>query len=263
MLTASGLDAGPDALAEQVFLPARRGSLQLEMLAATRAAERLPWRVDGTLAAIDAELRAGRPVLVLQNLGVAWPAKWHYAVVVGIDPAAGEVVLRSGRERRRTTDTDLFLRTWRRSDFWAFVALRPGELPAQPVAQRYHRTVADLEATGHLQAARAAWAAAAARWPEDPVPLFGLGNVALALGEAAAAEGWYRQLLDGHPGHLEARNNLAYALAAQGRHEEALATLRDALARTAPDDARRRAVLRDSLRELGEAGALGGGDEAL
>ena len=100
-LVASGANAELDELVDAVYLPGRQGSLQLEMLAATRSAGRLPYVVNKTLSALLEELDAGRPVIVLQNLGVRVIPRWHYAVVVGIDAGRDRVILRSGTERRR------------------------------------------------------------------------------------------------------------------------------------------------------------------
>ena len=104
--------------------------IEPELLAAARTEGRLPYTVDGTLEAIWQELEVGRPVLVLQNLGVAAIPRWHYAVVVGIDAERGQVILRSGTDERRITPTGAFLHTWRRGGYWGMVVLDPGELPA-------------------------------------------------------------------------------------------------------------------------------------
>jgi len=114
VLVKSGAPASLDDIVDKVYLPGRQGSLQVELLAATRTAGRLPYVIDGRLAAIWRELERGRPVLVLQNLGVAAIPSWHYAVVVGIDAEGGEVMLRSGTDRRRVTATRTFLHTWLR-----------------------------------------------------------------------------------------------------------------------------------------------------
>lgn len=229
VLTESGVDTTIEELVDRVYVPARRGSLQSEILAATRAAERLPYVVDPALSAITAELAAGRPVLILQNLSISWAPLWHYAVVIGVDPHRDEIVLRSGTDERRIMRTAVFLRTWRRSNYWGIVTLRPGELPANPDRDRYARAVAALEQTGHHHSASASWRAGAARWPDDPVQLFGLANADHALGNLAEAEVRFRQLLEKDPAFLGARNNLAMTLLAQGRHAEALAQIDHAL----------------------------------
>ena len=235
ILEASGADVSLDDMIAKVYLPGRKGSLQVELLAATRTSGRLPYVIDPSLAAILAELEAGRPVLVLQNLGIAAIPRWHYAVVVGIDTPRERVILRSGTERRRETPIDVFLRTWSRSDFWGFVALRPGELPAKVDRERYFSAVLGLEQTGRPAEAAIAWQAALQEWPDDTTALFGLGNARLALEDHAGAESAYRKLLAIDPQLTVARNNLALALARQQRYDAALREIDTALAHN--DDA--------------------------
>ena len=225
VLQASGADVELDDIVAKVYIPGRQGSLQLEMLAATRTSGRLPYRIDGTLSALFAELEAGRPVVILQNLGVASIPRWHYAVVIGIDGDRERIILRSGQERRRETPIDVFLRTWSRGDFWGLVTLRPSELPENVDRARYFNTVVGLEQTGQSAAAALAWQAAVERWPGDTTARFGLGNALLAQGRLPAAEAQYRQLISMAPGLIVAYNNLALALARQQRHAEALQTI--------------------------------------
>jgi tetratricopeptide (TPR) repeat protein len=228
-LQASGAGVELDDIVAKVYIPGRQGSLQLEMLAATRTSGRLPYRIDGTLSALLNELEAGRPVIVLQNLGVASIPRWHYAVVVGIDNTRERVILRSGQERRRETPINVFLRTWSRSDFWGLVTLRPDELPENVDRARYFNAVVGLEQTGQSGAAALAWQAALERWPRDTTARFGLGNALLAQGEFAAAEAQYRTLIRMAPELFVAYNNLALALARQRRLAEALQTIDKAL----------------------------------
>jgi tetratricopeptide (TPR) repeat protein len=249
VLQSSGANTSMDSLVEQVYLPGRQGSLQIELMAATRAAGRTPYLIDGSMRAITAELEASRPVLVLQNLGVSWYPRWHYAVVVGVNPMTDQVMLRSGTDRRHVIASKTFLRTWRRSDYWAMVALRPGELPGNPDKGRYFTAIAGLEQTGHSHEARAGWQAALEQWPDEPIALFGLGNVEFALGNFPKAEGLYRQLLRLDPSLASARNNLAHCLARQGRKTEALEQIRLGLAAISGDEPMR-LELEDSLREI-------------
>jgi len=235
ILAASGVQADLDDLTGRVYLQGIEGSLQAELIAQTRAAGRMPYRIDGRLSALVAELGAGRPVLVLQNLGVAWWPRWHYAVVVGVDSERDEIVLRSGTERRRITATRVFLNTWRRSGYWGFVALKPGELPANPDDGRYFASLSALEETGHRDAAWRGWQAAAARWPASRVALFGLANSEFLRDDWRAAERAYRQVLELDPALAMARNNLALSLLRQDRHAAARREAQQALALAAGD----------------------------
>jgi Tetratricopeptide repeat/Peptidase_C39 like family len=252
VLDYSGARSTMAALVERVYLPDRQGSLQAEMLAAARAAGRIPYRVDPSLDAILDELGAGRPVLVLQNLGISWAPRWHYAVIYAVDPESGIIWLRSGTEPERQTPAPVFLRTWARADFWALVVLRPGELPANPDPERFLAALVAMDATGNPDAALPSWRSARAMWPNLPLPLFALGNAALAAGDAADAESLFRRLLEIQPRHAAARNNLAHALAAQGQTEAAIAELGLALSQPDLTEGLRR-ELEDSLAGIAHA----------
>lgn len=249
VLEASGVTSDLPTMVRQVYLPGREGSLQAELVAATRAAGRVPYRIDGSLAALHAELAAGRPVLVLQNLGVRMLPRWHYAVVVGLDTAGREVVLRSGTERRRVTKLRTFLHTWERGDNWAVVSLRPDELPARVDRTRWFRALTSLEQTGHTATAAAAWQAATRHFPDSAIAWFGYGNARFAAGDFRAAETAYRQVLEPAPGEAAVRNNLAMTLLRLGRVEEASRELAAAQA-GAGDDAALRAELAATRREI-------------
>ena len=64
VLIASGVETTLDDVSGQVYLPQRQGSLQSELLAASRAAERLPYVLPPGLSSIGDELAAGRPVCI-------------------------------------------------------------------------------------------------------------------------------------------------------------------------------------------------------
>ena len=102
VLGASGVPVRPETLVSQVYLPGRQGSLQLELLGATRRAGRIPYVIDREPAAVLAELEAGRPVLVLQNVLTPSVPRWHYAVVVGSDPARNRFILNTGASWARS-----------------------------------------------------------------------------------------------------------------------------------------------------------------
>lgn len=230
----AGVRTTPAALAPQVYLPARRGSLQLELLAAARRHGVVPYVLAPRLDALFAEVQAGHPVVVLQNLAFAWYPRWHYAVVVGFDLAREEVVLRSGRERRRIVPLRVFERTWRRADYWAMVALPPGVLPRTAEELPYLQAVVALERMQRWEEARKAYRAALERWPASLGAQLGLGNAAYALGDRPGAERAYRAAASRHPDAGIAFNNLAQVLADLGRFAEAEEAIARALALGGP-----------------------------
>jgi tetratricopeptide (TPR) repeat protein len=230
VLVDSGVAVHPDELTPRVYLPQRLGSLQAELLAASREHGRIPYVIPPEFPALLAEVSRGRPVLVLQNLGVKLKPAWHYAVVVGYSRERGEVVLRSGTDERRVTRAGVFANTWRRGGNWGVVALEPGELPATDDSAGYLRAVAAAEAVGRADLSEPSYAAAAERWPDAGLAWLGLGNSAYARGEPATAEHLYRRALQVDSGNAATLNNLASAVAELGRCGEARELLHTAMA---------------------------------
>jgi hypothetical protein len=188
----AGLPADPIALAQQVFLPARQGSLQLEMLAGARrqggVATRVPDRVDALLR----EVAAGQVVVVLQNLALSFAPRWHYAVVVGYDLEADEVVLRSGTTRRERLTLRTFGHTWQRAGFWGFVVLPPGRWPATATREAAIEAAVGFERVAPAARAEVAYRTGLERWPDDLTLAMGLGNTLAAQSRWTAAADVFR-----------------------------------------------------------------------
>lgn len=215
-LQASGVSVQPAALVPKVWIPALKGSLQAEIIAATRDYRRVPYVIAPRLDALLAELRAHHPVLVLLNLGWRFYPIWHYAVVIGYLPNADAMLLHSGTDKRKRVDTRDFLDNWNKAERWGVAVLRPDELPAGNDPRRYLRAVAPLEQKGDPRAAERAYAAALTRWPDAVAARLGLGNSRYAQGNLSGAEQAWRGVLRRHPDVVIARNNLAQVLAEQG-----------------------------------------------
>lgn len=229
VLGSAGATITPDVLASQVYLPDRRGSLQFELLAATRRHGYIPYVLKPRLNDVLNEVAAGTPVLVLQNLGLSWYPRWHYAVVVGFDLSTGEVVLRSGREARHVVSMRVFERTWERGDFWAMVSMPPDRLPQTAEETPYVLAILSLEHLQRWQDLALAYDTALSRWPDNLVARMGLGNSRYALGDVPGAEEAYRRATRDHPDAGVAFNNLAQVLADQGRLREAEKAARQAV----------------------------------
>lgn len=219
-LSAAGLPTRPEALVDQVFLPGREGSLQIEMLAGARRRGAVATLVPGTLEALLRETAAGNPVVVLQNLGLSWAPSWHYAVVVGYDLVAGEVLLRSGPMKRQALALRTFEHTWERSARWAFVALPPGRLPASATETEATRALVAFERNAPPAAAVEAYRAGLTRWPASLTLAMGLGNALYAAGDKEGAEATFRDAAERHQA-AAAHNNRAQVLLELGRVAEA------------------------------------------
>jgi len=228
VLTAAGHPATPEDLVDGLIIPARRGSLQAEMLAATRRAGLMPYVLPASVGAILSELYEGRPVIVLQNLGVeSWPL-WHYAVAIGYDAERGVAILRSGKDRRLEMRWPRFVRAWERGGRWAFSVLVPGSMPAAVEPTLFLEAAAGLETAGRLDAAAASYRAAVERWPDAALPWLGLGNVAYARRDLQAAAEALEQGVERAPGNAALHNNLAQVLLEAGCATAALAHAKEA-----------------------------------
>ena len=226
VLEAGGKAIQPEALRPQVYLPDRQGSLQVEMLAAARRNGFVAVELSPRLSDLLAEIAAGNPAIVLQNLALDWYPVWHYAVAVGYDLNGGQIVLRSGTERRLEMPLSTFERTWQRGGYWAMLALPPGRFPVSLGAAEYLSAVTKLEKAGPPEPAQAAYQRALEHWPDQFTALIGLGNTEYRIGDFEAAERAFRRATVVYPRSAAAHNNLAQTLADLDRHDEALTEAR-------------------------------------
>ena len=229
-LNAAGVSVTPDALTEQVYIPARKGSLQVEMLAGARRHGLLAYELAPQLKDVLAEVAAGNAVIVLQNQGLfAFQPFWHYAVVIGYDLDNNQILLHSGSRARRAMPFGLFEFLWIDGQRWTMVALPPGRLPATAQEAKLATAAAALEKTGGIAEAQRAYVALLERWPTNLIGLMGLGNTAYAFGRLAQAEAAFRRATAVHPLAAAAFNNLAQTLADQGKRDAALEAARQAV----------------------------------
>ena len=187
VLGANGVEVAPAELVDAVYVPALRGSLPEELAATARRHGMLAYPLRPSLADLLEETAHGNPVLVFQNLGTGWLPRWHFAVVVGYDLPAGEVILRSGTTERWQTTLGNFERTWSRGDHWALVVLPPGRIPASARPGPYLQAAHALEGAGQAVAAREAWRAATRHWPDEPRAHLALGNSRYAAADYPGA----------------------------------------------------------------------------
>jgi hypothetical protein len=221
----------PGQLADEVWLPARRGSLQLEMLATPRRHGLVSLRLAPQFADLLREVAAGNAVVVLQDVGLVL-SEWHYAVVNGFDYGTGTILLRSGPKPRQEMPFSYFERTWTPGHHWAMVVTRPERIPVTATEARWLEALLALARVGDVDAAIGGYRSALARWPDSLPAAVGLANQLHGRGSLAEAATVLRAALQRHPQSVIVLNNLAQTLSDQGRNGEALTLIRDA------DDAR-------------------------
>ncbi|NQD79601.1 PA2778 family cysteine peptidase [Pseudomonas sp. CrR14] len=237
MLNQRGVLTTPGFLQDQVYIPGREGSLQVEMVAAARSHDLLVYPLKPKLDVLLAEVAAGNPVLVLQNLAFDWYPQWHFAVLVGYDRREQTLILRSGTSRRWTVDFAAFDKTWARGNRWAVLTMPADKLPATAEPTVWLKAAADLEEVGRKDVAQHAYRTAIQRWPEQAVGWFALANSRYAGGDLRGAEAAFRESVSRQPDFAAGWFNLSQVQDERGCKSEA-ASSRQCAQRLAPDDKR-------------------------
>jgi tetratricopeptide (TPR) repeat protein len=203
----SGNDVSQSEIASQAFTPKANGSYLADMIGAARRRGQLVVQLS-TLPELLEEVAAGHPVIIFQNLGLSWSPRWHYAVVVGYDLDQEQLILHSGEHDRITMDSRLFMRTWRRGEFWAVTVLPPNLLPKTGDEWDVLRAAAALEQLGHTVAAEQVYTNGALRWPHNWIWPYGIGNARYKLGDLEGAKSAFELAAEIDPKPPEIQHNL-------------------------------------------------------
>ena len=234
VLNAAGVAATPESLKPDLYIPERRGSLQIELLSQTRARERLPMVLPPQESALIDALRDGQPPLLLLNLGVRSYPIWHYAVLVGYDPEQG-FLLNDGKAEPSRYSRRAFLRRWDWAGRWAISVHRPDQIPQHAVAERWIAAAAPFEKSSPV-IAETAYRSALARWPDDALVQAAWGAQRFGVGDLAESRIALRNAVALEPGNAAYANNLASLELARGCPAVALAVL-DRIERSQPSSA--------------------------
>ena len=155
----------------------------------------------------------------------------------GYDLNDHSLLLRSGKEPALRTQLHAFERTWERGDYWALVVLPPDRLPATQDERRIVEAAAGLERATRLTEAATAYRTVLARWPENFTARMGLGNTLYARKDFTGAADAFRAATATRPEAASALNNLAYALAEQGKRSETRSAVEQAIRVASADEA--------------------------
>lgn len=204
----AGSDVTQDDIAALAFSPGAAGTYRADMIGSARRMGQLAVEI-GNFDQLLSEVAAGHPVIVFQNLGLGIAPVWHYGVVTGYDFARDEVYLNSGQRDQMVMPFAVFERTWRRGDQWGLVVLPPDQLPQSVAQADVLGAAAALERVGQFQAAATVYQAGAARWPDNWLWQFGLGNARYAMGDLQGARRALQQARAIDPTIPEVRANLS------------------------------------------------------
>ncbi len=238
-LSTSELDA-------HTLIPAKGGTLQIEMVTAARANGLIAYPMEPTFEALFAELNAHHPVIVLVNRSFSWHPLWHYAPVIGYDEEKRSILVHFSDQPNEAVSLATFAALWKRSGNWGVILLPPGELPASISSKTFLRAVYEFEKTGENAGAILTYQSALSRWPEDTDILFALANAEYNVLNLSEAEKNYRKILAINPSYTLALNNLSILLCHSGRSDEGLKLLD----KVASDDPKIQSLIKASREEI-------------
>lgn len=200
-------------LADEMLLPARGGSLQVELKAAIRRAGVVAYQVKPNMEGVYQAIDEGYPVIALVNLSFNWWPKWHYVVVTGYNTERDEIVVHSGAEANQHWSRTQFMNLWTRGNFWG-VTMIPAQnrVPNFVDERSYSKAVIDVEHSAGLMRAAPAYHQLLQRWPTNLTALIAMGNLAYQQHDLDNARLWFTEAMKKHPTSVVALNDLAQVL---------------------------------------------------
>lgn len=233
-------------LDERTLIPAKGGTLQVELVSTARANGLLVYPLEPTFDALLSELGKQHPVIVLVNRGYSWYPLWHYAPVTGYDVQKRTILMHFSDRPNEALPIATFAALWKRSGNWGVVLMPPGHLPVSASPKTLLRAAYDLEKTGMMDDAIITYQSALLRWPKDIDIHFALANAYYRSHQLTKAEQSYRNLLSLEPAHPLALNNLADLLCRTGRSNDALRVIRKAVT----DNIEMQSIIKSTLKEI-------------
>jgi len=203
-------DISVETLASEIYRADKKGSLQAELMAASRQRGLLAVQIDG-LANLLKEIAAGHPVIVFENLGLSWLPQWHYSVVVGYDLDQQEVIRHSGDDAFTHQSLNHFERSWKLAEYWGLVVIPTTDLATGATEVAHLQGAVGLERAGHVREAEQVYWNILKRWPSSLGALIGLGNLTYQSGRYAEAAAHLKKAVKAHPEAPTAIHNLKVA----------------------------------------------------
>ncbi|RVU34412.1 peptidase C39 [Rheinheimera riviphila] len=229
-----GLHKSPNTIAPSTFIPGREGTLQIEMVAATRQLGLVAYAERSSMQQLLRLVAENIPVIVLQNNSIGWFPQWHYAVVIGYDLNTAEVILHTGVTAQYRLNFSTFERTWQRGNYWMLAMLPSSKISAQLDPFIYTKACQDLLNTQQTATGIAALQTATQQWPDYWLPYFLLGNHYFANQPQQAAR-WFAKGLPFAQQQVPYLNNYAMLLSKLSCHPQANKLIQAAL-QLAPND---------------------------
>ncbi|HKO58514.1 MAG TPA: tetratricopeptide repeat protein [Thermoanaerobaculia bacterium] len=214
-------------------LPKTRGGvMSIDLVLAARQRGFDAQLVTGTPETVAAELREGRPVILMLQV-IDSPGRgydfFHFVVADGIDAQRNLIRTQFGDGKARWVTFDRLARPWKGGGN-AALFIRPDADPTPLL-----RTAVALEDEGKYADAAERYRVVLLRHPDNVVAWTNLGNAESQLKNDKAAEEAFRKAIALDDSSRDALNNLAWLLFTQKRLPEAESFARRAASIPGPD----------------------------
>lgn len=224
-----GHPVSANEIARLMLTPKKKGSFQEDLIGASRRLGFLAIPIYG-IPNLMAELAAGNPVVVLQNLLASWYPKWHYTVAVGYDLPQKSIIQHdaNGRAFERVNLND-FEVGWSLADYWGLVILPPTKLSATADDLKHAESAAVFERLGKISEAETVYKNILERWPQSLAAYVGLGNTRYTAKDYKMSVHYLREASRKFPDNPIVWHNLATAQGEARQTKAARASARRAM----------------------------------
>ncbi len=202
-------------LSSMLFTPHMKGTLQNDMISATRRLGVIAIPVTKMIDVINT-VKDGHPVLIFQNLGLSWYPRWHYALVVGYNLQDSVLILHSGKFKNMRMKISTFENTWARVENWGLIIVQPGSIPQITDENEMLKASAGLELAGHFEKAKMSYEAILKKWPLSSGAYLGLGNISYQMSDYPQAIKSLKRSIELKPDSAGAWFNYAIVLIETG-----------------------------------------------
>ena len=214
-------------------LPKTKGGvMSIDLVLAARSKGLDARLVTGDPGLVEAEVRAGRPVILMLQV-IQTPGReydfFHYVVLDGFDEKPGLFRVQFGDGHARWIPIRRLANAWKGGGY-ATILIRPKD----PLSEALVAAVR-LEEAGKFALAANAYREVLDKDPSSVLAWTNLGNAEMHLGRRIAAEEAYRKAIAIDAQAADALNNLAWMLFEEKRIAEAEPLARAAAAAKAPD----------------------------
>jgi ABC-type bacteriocin/lantibiotic exporter with double-glycine peptidase domain len=112
----------PKELRKEMYVAKLKGTLPMDLIMAAEQRGLKVTMVAGKIEQIQEELKAGRPVLAMLDMGYALAPVHHYVVITGFDEVRGGFYVHSAGKANRFMSYEVFDKKWKRTDYWAMLS---------------------------------------------------------------------------------------------------------------------------------------------